>query len=118
MTYPPFVKSAVGIYIETLLRWRGLCKRVGDIGAVYEEILGGTDSIEHPRAGLVDTVGVSLVEYDGLAGAWGAIADATCLFTKVKSLDVVCPHCVEDCSIIADEGGRSEQALGVVLVQL
>ncbi len=118
MTYPPFVESAVGMYIETLLRRRGLCKRVGDIGTVYEEILGGTHSIEHPRAGLVDAVGVSLVKYDGLAGAWGAIADATCLFTKVKSLDVVCPHCVEDCSIVVDKGGRSKQTLGVELVQL
>ncbi len=88
MTYPPFVESAVGIYIETLFRRRGLCKRIGDIDDVYEEIFGGTDSIEHPRAGLVDAVGVSLVKYDGLAGAWGAIADAMCLFMKVKSLDV------------------------------
>ncbi len=118
MTYPPFIESAVGMYIETLLQRRGLCKCIGDVGAVYKEILGGTDSIEHPRAGLVDAVGVSLVEYDGLAGVWGAIVDATCLFTKVKSLDVVCPHCVEDCSIVVNKGGRSKQALGIVLVQL
>jgi hypothetical protein len=85
MTYPPFVESAARIYIETLLWWRSLCKHGGDICAVYEEILGGNDSIEHPRAGLVDAVDIRLVKYDGLVGAWGAIADATCLFTKVKT---------------------------------
>ncbi len=86
MTYPPFIESVVGIDIETLLWRRGLCKHVGDVGTVYEEILGGTDSIEHPRAGLVDAVGVSLVKYESLVDAWGATEDATCLLRRSRVL--------------------------------
>jgi hypothetical protein len=61
MTYPPFIESTTGINIEPLFRRRCFGEGVGHVGAIYEEISPGRNSIEHARACLVDLICVCLV---------------------------------------------------------
>ena len=59
---PPCPKCLVRSNEESLLwRW-SFGEGIGDIGAKDDEVLGGGDSVEDTRAGLVDAVGVGMIE--------------------------------------------------------
>ncbi len=60
--FPPFVKGPVGAPVEALFWRRCLSKGVTDVGTVDKEIFGSGNGIKEARAGLVDTVGIGLVE--------------------------------------------------------
>jgi hypothetical protein len=116
--YPPFLEVAVRIYIEALFRRWSFRERIRHIGSIYQQVSNSSNTIEHPRAGLVNTVCIRLVKDEGFACAGGAIADAASLFTMIKGFNNVGPHYVEHGHIIVDKSRLSKHALCIVLVEL
>jgi len=89
---PPVVKGSVWSDKETLFRWWGFSKGIGDVGSKNEHVLCGRDSIEQAGASLINTVGVRLVEDLNGSGAtlaaeaWRKALSAVS-FVSVRAVD-------------------------------
>ncbi len=58
---PPLIEGMVWLNEKALFGRRGLCKRVADIRAKNEEVLGSSDGVKEMRACLVGTICIDLV---------------------------------------------------------
>jgi hypothetical protein len=118
VTNPPIVEGVVGVYIEALLRQWSFCEHLRYISSIYQQVFDSSKSIEHLRAGLINTVCIHLVKDDDFSCAGGAILDTVGLFAMIQSFNLVGPHCVEHGRIIVNKGRLSKHALCIVLFKL
>jgi hypothetical protein len=115
---PPFMKCLVRSHIEALFwRW-GLGEGIRYIGTKHKEVLTGWYCIKEMWAGLVDTVGVSLIKDFDRSWSWRTIADTACLLTSVKGLDTISPHKKEHSILLVNLNWVTKHALRIVLVKL
>ncbi len=91
MLSPPFIEGTVGADEEALFRWWGFPKGIGDIGAVDQEIFGGSNSIEHSSASLVDAACICLRKDLNLSGPGGSIPNAASFLPTIHRFNGVGP---------------------------
>jgi hypothetical protein len=68
MVHPPVKKSFVRNDVETLIGGRSLCKCIGNISTIDEEILCHRAGVEDSGTCLIHSISIRLIKYAGLTG--------------------------------------------------
>ncbi len=113
---PPFIEGTVRADEEALFRWWGFRKGIGDIGTVDQEIFGGSNSIEHSSASLVDAVCICLRKDSNLSGPGGSIANAASFLPTVHPFNGVGPDEMKDGGVFSHRHRFAKHPLIFVLV--
>ncbi len=113
---PPFIEGMVGADEEALFRWWGFREGIGDIGAVDQEIFGGSDSIEHSSASLVDAVCICLRKGSNLSRPGGSIANAASFLPTIHRFNGVGPDEMKDGVVFSHRHRFAKHPLIFVLV--
>ena len=116
--HPPFMEGMVRADADALFRRRCISKGITDLSAMDNFVLGSANSIEETRTGVVNTVGINVIQDADLTRMGGAIASTSCLLAAILSLDVIQLDEVEHGGLRFNSRWFAKHELLHILVQL
>ena len=96
----------------------GFGKHIRNVSAKNEEVLTSQDRIEETGAGLVDAVGVRLVQYFNRCRSRQPVTHTARFLTSIEGFYTICPYKKEDSVIFVNLNWLPKHALCIVLVEL